>query len=56
MAACLKCGQKYESDFLLWKGGIGRCLCPNCLDREIQENKMDNGNNKNYPQTYDIDM
>ncbi len=52
MAACLQCGKKYESDYMLWKGGIGRCLCTNCLDRELQENEIKKDNElKNHPQT-----
>ena len=35
--ACLRCGKRTEGDSLLWKGGVSRVLCPDCAQKEQQE-------------------
>ncbi len=49
MAACLQCGKKYESNYLLWKGGASRSLCTKCQAAELhKEIKNEDKKDKNH--------
>ena len=37
MAACLQCGKKTETDYILWKGGVNQALCEAC--RLVEDSK-----------------
>ena len=34
MAACLYCGKRIDSDYLIWKGGASQAICEECQSEE----------------------
>ncbi len=47
MAACLHCGKKIETEYLLWKGGASRAICEECQAEEYRKEKGKKRENDN---------